>query len=130
MRSTIWIPIALAAFLLPATAGAQQDPAQEHPGHTCPAGEECPRPDHESMMARHQAMMAMHEQTAARLQELQDRMHAATGEERIDAIVALLDEMLAGHRAMHEGMMEMHPMGMEHEGMKREGTEGDESAEP
>ena len=48
-----------------------------------------------------------------------DRMHAATGDAKVQAIEALLDEMLAQHRAMHEMMMGMHhPMGMD--GMKHE----------
>jgi hypothetical protein len=130
MRSTIWIPIALAAFLLPASAGAQQESPPGHPAHACPAGEECPAPpDHEAMQARHQAMMEMHEESAARLQELQDEMHAATGEAKVDAIEALLDELLAQQRAMHAMMMGMHPMGTEHEMMKHEGMESDESAD-
>lgn len=83
-------------------------------------------PDHEAMRARHEAMMKQHEEGAARLQELQDRMHAAGGEAKVDAIEALLDEMLAQHRAMHEMMMGMHPMGMGHEGMKHEGMEPDD----
>lgn len=76
------------------------------------------------MKARHEAMMEQHEEAAVRMQELQDRMHAATGEAKIDAMAALLDEMLAQHRTMHEMMMGMHrPMGMDHEGMKQEGPD-------
>ena len=75
--------------------------------------------DHETMKARHDAMMEQHEQGAARLQELQDQMHSATGEAKVDAIEALLDEMLSQHRAMHAMMMGMHGPGG-HDGMKRE----------
>jgi len=71
-------------------------------------------------MPGHDAMMQMHEQGAARLQELQDQMHAATGEAKVDAIEALLDEMLAQQSAMHAMMMSMHGPGEAHEGMKRE----------
>jgi hypothetical protein len=74
--------------------------------------------DHAAMQALHDAMMEQHEQDAARIQELQDAMHAATGDAKIDAIATLLDEMIAQHRAMHERMMGMH--GGAHEGMKRE----------
>lgn len=71
-------------------------------------------PDHEAMQARHEAMMQQHEEAAARIQELQDRMHAATGDAKVEAIEALLDEMLDQHRAMHETMMGMHhPPGMD-----------------
>lgn len=127
MPRTIWlaiaIPITLAA--LPRIAAAQEQPAPRGAVHACPAGEECPKPpDHEAMKARHEAMMEQHEEAAVGMQELQDRMHAATGEAKIDAMAALLDEMLAQHRTMHEMMMGMHrPMGMDHEGMKQEGPD-------
>ncbi|HET6361239.1 MAG TPA: hypothetical protein VFH11_04200 [Gemmatimonadota bacterium] len=76
--------------------------------------------DHEAMKARHEAMMQQHEQGAARLQELQDEMHAASGEAKVEAIEALLDEMLAQHRAMHTMMTGMHGHPADHDGMKRE----------
>ena len=85
--------------------------------------------DQEAMKARHEAMMKQHEEDAARVQELQDRMHGATGEAKVDAIAALLDEMLTQQRAMHEMMMGMHnPRGMDHDGMKHEGMEDDDSS--
>ena len=122
MHRYAWLPLALAlaSAALPRTAQAQ-DPPPAHPGPACPAGQTCPMPqDHEAMQARHEAMMQQHEQGAARLQELQDAMHAATGAAKVDAIEALLDEMLAQHRAMHAMMMGMHGHGGDHEGMKRE----------
>ena len=79
--------------------------------------------DHEAMRARHEAMMKQHEEATARIQELQEQMHAATGEAKVDAIAALLDEMLAQQRAMHEMMIGEHPMMMHDEGMKPEGME-------
>ena len=84
-------------------------------GEGCPAGQECPmQGDPAAMRARHQAMMQQHEMAAARIQELQDRMHSAAGEAKVAAIEALLDEILAQQRAMHEMMMGMHhPMGMD-----------------
>jgi hypothetical protein len=106
--------LVLGLLAMPRLAAGQEQEAM--PG-SCPAGETCPR-DHEAMQARHEAMMQMHEQSAARLQELQNEMHAATGEAKVDAIEALLDEMLAQHRAMHAMMMGMH--GGAHEGMKQE----------
>ncbi len=119
MRPFGWIAMTLAIGLLtlPHTSFSQEADV----GHACPAGEECPTPrDHEGMEARHDAMMAQHEQSAARLQELQGQMHAASGEAKVEAIEALLDEMLAEHRAMHAMMMGMHGPGAHHDGMKRE----------
>lgn len=111
MSRRIWIPAMLLLGLLaaPRLAAGQEQEAQPRGEHACPAGETCPMPrDHEAMKARHEAMMQQHEQGAARLQELQDAMHAATGEAKVAAIEALLDEMLAQHRAMHSMMMGMH----------------------
>jgi hypothetical protein len=116
------IAVAVAVFALPRIASGQEHPPEHRGAPACPAGQECPmHPDPEAMQARHEAMMQQHEQAAARIQELQDRMHAATGEEKVQAIEAVLDEMLAQQRAMHAMMMSMlHPMGMG-EGMKPEG---------
>jgi hypothetical protein len=128
MHRSPWLPIAIAValFALPQVAAAQEQPTPRE-GHACPAGEECPMPpDHEAMKARHEVMMKQHEEGAARMQELQDGMHAATGEAKVDAIAALLDEMLAQQRAMHEMMMGEHPMMMDHDGMKHEGMEADD----
>src|SRR5687768_358320 len=111
MPRKTWIPAMLVLGLLaaPRLAAGQEQEAKPRDEHACPAGETCPMPtDHEAMKARHEAMMQQHEQGAARLQELQDAMHAATGEAKVDAIEALLDEMLAQHRAMHSMMMGMH----------------------
>ena len=123
MQRLAWLPVALVLGLLatPRLAAGQEPETQPPSEHACPAGETCPMPpDHEGMEARHDAMMQMHEENAARLQELQDEMHAATGDAKVDAIEALLDEMLAQHRAMHAMMMGIHGPGGPHEGMKRE----------
>ena len=129
MHRSIWLPIAVAIALvtLPRIATGQEHPPEHRGAQACPAGEECPmQPDHEAMKARHEAMMQQHEEAAARIQSLQDRMHEATGEAKVEAIAALLDEMLAQQRAMHEMMMGMHhPMGMDG-GMKHEGMEDNE----
>ena len=122
MQRYAWLPLtlALAIVALPRVAAAQ-DPAPGHPAPACPAGQTCPAPHgHEAMKARHEAMMQQHEEGAARLQELQDQMHAASGEGKVEAIEALLDEMLAQHRAMHAMMTDMHGPAGDHEGMKRE----------
>jgi hypothetical protein len=141
MLPRIWLPIAIAIALvgLPRVAAAQDYPPARRGAQACPAGQECPM-DPEAKKARHEAMMQQHEVAAARVQELQDRMHAATGEAKVDAIAALLDEMLAQQRAMHAMMMGMrNPMGMddgmdegmehddmEHDDMEHEGMEDEE----
>ena len=125
MKKTLLL---LAVLATPRFAAGQEQEAQPQREHACPAGQTCPMPrDHEAMKERHEAMMQMHEQGAARLQELQDEMHAATGDAKVDAIATLLDEILAQHRAMHQMMMGMHHPMMEHEGMKHEGMEDEDS---
>jgi hypothetical protein len=123
MHRSPWLPIAVAVavFALPRIAAGQEHPPEHQAAPACPAGQECPmHPDTDAMQARHEAMMQQHEQSAARIQELQDRMHAVTGEAKVQAIEALLDEMLAQQRAMHAMMMGMHdPTGMG-EGMKHD----------
>ena len=121
------LALAFALLALPRLALAQEHPPG-HQGAPCPAGQECPRqPDHAAMEARHQAMMEQHEAAAARIQELQDGMHAATGEAKVAAIEALLDEMLAQQRAMHAMMMGMHQNagGMQHEGVEEPAPDAD-----
>jgi hypothetical protein len=88
--------------------------AQERP----PMGEHDPE-----MMARHQAMMAEHEQMMARVDSLAAAMNEAGGEARVDAMTALLNELVAQHRAMHDHMREMMMHGMKGEGhgMKMQG---------
>ena len=128
MQRPYWLPLVLVLAVLatPRFAAAQEQEGQPQGEQACPAGQSCPMPrDHEAMKERHEAMMQQHEQDAARLQELQDEMHAATGDAKVDAIAALLDEMLAQHRAMHQMMMDVHGPGGDHEGMKREADPDD-----
>jgi hypothetical protein len=127
MQRPYWLPLVLVLAVLatPRFAAAQEQEGQPQGEQACPAGQTCPMPrDHEAMKERHEAMMQQHQEDAARIQELQDRMHAATGDAKVQAMEALLDEMLAQNRAMHEMMMGMHhPMGMD--GMKHEEKEAE-----
>lgn len=101
--------LAIGLLLVPASLQAQERPAM---------GEHDPE-----MMARHQAMMAQHEQTMARMDSLAAAMNESSGDDKVDAMGALLNELVAQHRTMHEHMREamMHRMmGPGH----REGMEG------
>lgn len=113
------IPFAILFLGLAQVAAAQENPAPPSPP-SCPAGQQCPMGhDPAAMQAHHAAMMEQHEAGAARIQELQEQMHAATGDAKVAAMEALLDELLAQHRAMHERMMGMHhPGGEMPEGME------------
>ncbi|HKY61267.1 MAG TPA: hypothetical protein VJP59_09670 [Gemmatimonadota bacterium] len=100
----------LALLLVPAGLHAQEpSPMREH--------------DPE-MMARHQEMMAHHEQMMARMDSLAVAMNESTGDAKVDAMAALLNEIVEQHRAMHEhmGEMMMHRMMGGGHGEKMKGT--------
>lgn len=65
-----------------------------------------------NMMAMRQKMMADAEAADARLQTLVDQMTMATGEARIDAMGAVLTELVAQHRAAQQRMGQMMMPGM------------------
>lgn len=60
----------------------------------------------QEMMEQHQEMMAQHEQMMARMESLAAAMNESTGEDKVDAMAALLNELVAQHRTMHEHMRE------------------------
>lgn len=100
------LPIAvaiLALALLLTLAVTAQEPAA--PGSDSPALES-PGPDHANAgPAPHRRM----EEMAARLDALSARMEATEGPEKLAAVSALVEELVAQHRAMME--MRMHAMG-------------------
>jgi hypothetical protein len=78
-------------------------------------------PDRQQMLEKCQEMMERHQQMQqemaamdARLEGLVQQMNAATGEERIDAMAAVINELIEHRREMHEMMMEMGPGMMGH----------------
>ena len=109
-----------AGFTLPAVEATQKLSTQtaavsdQHERHET-AGE----PDHGSqsttqhMMKMHEQMMAEMKAADARLDALVRDMNAATGTARIDAIAAVLNELLQQRKAMQERMAKMseHMMG-------------------
>lgn len=75
----------------------------------------------ESMMDRCEKMMAAHESMResaaaadARLSGLVSEMNAATGTDKIDAVAAVVSEMVAQRKAMHTTMMAVQPGMMQH----------------
>jgi hypothetical protein len=78
-------------------------------------------PDRQQMQEKCQEMMEKHQQMQqemaamdARLEELVQQMNAATGEARIDAMAAVINELVEQRQDMHEMMMEMGPGMMGH----------------
>jgi hypothetical protein len=68
----------------------------------------------QKMMERHEAMREKMAERDERLQGLVDRMNAATGEAKIEAMSDVINELAAQRRQMHEMMMKMGPMMMRH----------------
>jgi Spy/CpxP family protein refolding chaperone len=60
------------------------------------------------MGADHQQMMAEMKAADSRVQELVTKMNAAKGDQKVDAMAALLNEMVKNDSHMHHRMMEMH----------------------
>jgi hypothetical protein len=64
-----------------------------------------------------QEMMARMEESNRRLEELVSTMNSATGPAKVDAIAAVVNELVSQHRQMHEHMMsQMHEHMMSGEG--------------
>jgi hypothetical protein len=73
------------------------------------------------MTKRHQQMMADMKAGDAKLAALVNEMNAAAGDAKINAVAAVVNEMVRQQRAMHGHMAEMHQhmMGMGRGGMMR-----------
>jgi hypothetical protein len=114
-----WLRVtALVAVMAAGVAGRAL--AQNHPMGEV-RGEHA---EHEAMAARHEAMMAEMEAANARLEQLASALRAAEGDERIDAMAALVLELAAQRQGMCHHMMEsMHGamMGGHEEHEKPEG---------
>jgi hypothetical protein len=81
----------------PPAAAGQTTPAQ-------PSGQMA------DMMARRQAMMTEMHAANQKLDDLVAKMNAARGDDRIDAMAAVITELVAQHKSMGAGMMSMRGM--------------------
>ena len=72
------------------------------------------QPNMQDMTKMHEQMMAEMKAGDAKLDALAKEMNAATGEARVNAVAAVVDELVRQHRAMHGhmGQMHQHMMGM------------------
>ena len=76
-----------------------------------------------AMMEKKQQMMQKCKAMDAKLDELVAAMNAAKGQQKIDAMAALLNELVQQRKSMHKMMMNMQGgmmSGMMHEGMSKE----------
>lgn len=107
------------AALLAATAwlgGQSQQPGTQQP-HQHGTSTQTPQAD-AGMMAKCQAMMAEHKQAMADQQKADESLDAlvatmnrASGQQKADAVAAVVTEMVTQRKAMHQRMLKMQ-MGM------------------
>jgi regulator of PEP synthase PpsR (kinase-PPPase family) len=86
-------------------AKAEPQAAKAEPHHTGMAADKAAR--HQAMMAEHEKMMAEMKAADQRLDDLVVKMNAASGTEKVDAIAAVVSEIVAQRQAMRGGMMKM-----------------------
>ncbi len=118
-RIMFFVLIATAVIFLPFVSFAQQQEAQTP---AAPGQAESQqkhknwRPTPE-MIEHHKKMMAEHDKMAkemdARLQEKIDAMNAAKGDQKVEAMAAVINEMFAQRKQMRENMMKMREERME-----------------
>jgi len=117
-RSHRFAALAIAS-LIAAAIGALTAVGGESQEHSHPAGgpaaegasmmEKC-----QAMMARHEAMMEERQAMDAKLDELVAAMKAAAGADKVPAIEAVVEELVAQRRAMHGTMADHHAGMMRH----------------
>jgi hypothetical protein len=67
-----------------------------------------PRPAMQDMMKMHEQMMAEMKAADSKLDALVRDMNAATGDAKVKAMAAVVDELVQQHKAMHGRMGQMH----------------------
>jgi hypothetical protein len=71
----------------------------------------------QDMMKMHERMMAEMKAGDAKLDALVKEMNAATGDTKVNAVAAAVNELVRQHKAMHEHMGQMHQQMMGGRGM-------------
>jgi len=131
------------SFLFVAYASAQKSPpaqesgpaagvtaaapaAHEHAGHQHGKSDDAAaaRGGHENMQGHCEQMMAEMKNMDARLTEKVAAMNAAGGNEKIEAMAAVINELAAQRKTMQEHMMSRHEGMMSHGGGKKGGMKG------
>ncbi len=118
-------PLALAQTSEGAPAKKRQHGMMEQKTGQCSGGEMPARckammEKRQQMMQARKDMMARCKAMDARLDELVATMNTATGQQKIDAMAALLNELVQQRKAMHEMKMQQGMMpGMMHQDMPK-----------
>jgi hypothetical protein len=87
------------------SAGADASQRDQQPSNT------------QDMMKMHDRMMAEMKAANAKLDQLVQKMDAATGDAKVNATAGVVKELVAQHKAMHDRMGQMHQQMMGGRGM-------------
>ena len=115
--------VTLLAALLPQMAAAQSEPKAHQHGEMMDSGEATKPERCQEMMARHPEMLEKMKAKDAELGRLLEEMRAATGDAKVAATAAVVEELVAQHRSMHSMMRKHQPM-MMHQMMGGMGEDG------
>ncbi len=111
-----------AASLVAQNPGSPATPGPHHPHHGMMAGS---MPDDcKAMMAKHEQMMSDMQVMNAALDQKVVAMDKATGPKKVDAMAAVIAEMVAQRKQMQQKMMAMQSGMMMHMGAHMHGTPG------
>jgi len=94
MKSTRTAAVVIAGLLQSATLFAQDPGSMQG----------MDKQKHREMMPRHAKMMEEQKAQDAEIDKLMAEMNAATGEKRVDAIVAVINKLVEQRKAMREKM--------------------------
>ncbi|MBE0599610.1 MAG: hypothetical protein IH614_20410 [Desulfuromonadales bacterium] len=115
------IPFVLAWLVVAAPAGALAQ-AQPGGGQMASGSGEMPEACRQ-MLEQRTAMKKEMAEMDAKLQESTQKMNAAQGDQKVEAIAVVVNQLVDQHRAMHERMQAMGPMMMHHmAGHMKQGT--------
>ena len=98
MKSQYLLGIAIAASLSGTALLAQDQPSPMGGMHGMQKGE------HRQMMPVHEKLQQLQKTQDAEIDKLAAEMNAATGEKRVDAIVAIVNKLIEQRKAMHAEM--------------------------
>jgi hypothetical protein len=104
------------ALFIGAAVLAQAGPALGGEGEAaaeacCPGSGEAAKSCTEAWKAKHQAMVEKKAEMEARLDELVGTMNAAQGDAKVDAVAAVLNELISQRKAMHQRKHRLHGHG-------------------
>jgi len=102
--------VSMRAFDLSTSVAAQSAP------HSAQAREQAPS-NMQDMMKMHEQMMAEMKAADTRLDALVKDMNAATGDAKLNAVAAVVSELVRQQKSMHGHMGQMHQMMMSGGGM-------------